>query len=193
MTIGIDGSLGQAVVVPCRTTLDDVAALLAEAEALWQAEQPGAWAGNISASWGCVGVRFQDEAPPNDWIKPWAERFQAKASPVAPVNRDGLLEIAWPSATADGAIEVDLILATVTKADENLPRPEEIADSWINQDQGHERYFFENVRHGLRTPEDARIWRRIQERRPAWLSTDAYEEAVTVLRAEARPGVKQAV
>jgi len=182
MTIGIEGSLGQAVVVPCRTTLADVAALLAEAEALWQAEQPGARAGKISASWGCVGVRFHDEPPPTDWFNAWAERFRAKASPVAPVNHDGLLEIEWPAVAA--AIAVDVILATATRSDENLPRPEDIADAWINQDQGHERYFFENVRCGIRTPEDLLIWKRIEERRPSWLGRNVDAEAVAILRGE---------
>lgn len=187
MTIGSDGRPGQAVVVPCRTTQTSVPTFFAEAEALWQAEQPGAPAGNISASWGCVGVRFRDEPPPTDWSTPWAERFHAKkASPVAPVNSDGLLGIPWPRAVADQAIEVDLILATATRAERNHPHPEEIADAWVNQNQGHERYFFENVRHGIRTPDDVQIWRRIEERRPAWLSGDGYGEPIAVLRAESR-------
>lgn len=189
MTMSIDGGPGQAIIVPCRTMLAGARALLDEAEELWQAEQPGAQVGSISASWGCVGVRFHDEPPPSDWSTAWAERFHAKAAPVAPVNGDGLLGIPWPLASANGAIDADVILATATKAEKDRPRPEDIADAWVNQNQGHERYFFENVRHGIRTPEDAEIWRRIEEQSPGWLSGDAYAEAVAILRGESRHGL----
>lgn len=188
MTIGTSGDAGRAVLVPCRTTQTGVSALFAEAEALWQAEQLGASAGSISASWGCVGVRFRDEPPPTDWASAWADRFRAKgASPVPPVNDDGLLGIPWPSVVAEGAIDCDVILATATRAETTPPSPEEVADAWI--DQGHERYFFENVRHGIRTPDDARIWQRIEEHKPSWLSEDAYAEAIGILRAESHGGV----
>ena len=59
--------------------------------------------------------------------------------------------------------------------------PEELG---ICQDQGHESYFFENVRYGIRTPEDRLIWQRIEERRPRWLEGPAYGDAVAILRAE---------
>lgn len=99
MMIDTDGDAGQAVVVPCRTTQTGFSALFAEAEALWQAEQPGATAGNISAAWGCIGVRFRDEPALTDWSVGWAKYFRAKkASPVPPVNDDGVLSILWPPA-----------------------------------------------------------------------------------------------
>jgi hypothetical protein len=40
---------------------------------------------------------------------------------------------------------LDLILAIAAKAEKVRPRPEHVADAWVNQDQGHEAYFFENV------------------------------------------------
>ncbi len=187
MTIGTDGSVGEAVVVPCLTTGTGVHTLFTEARALWQAEEPGTADGNISASWGCVGVCFRDKPPPADWARPWTEYFHAKkASPIAPVNSNGLLEIPWPQTIADGAVDLDVILATATKANEKRPCPNDIADAWIDQNQGHELYFFENVRHGIRTPEDAQIWRRIENQKPVWLSRTVYAEAIEVLRAEAR-------
>ncbi len=53
---------------------------------------------------------------------------------------------------------------------------------------GYERYFFENVRHGIRTPEDLNIWRRIAERSPEWLKEPGYAEVVSLLKSEAAHG-----
>ncbi|WP_411857810.1 hypothetical protein [Roseiflexus sp.] len=77
---------------------------------------------------------------------------------------------------------MDVILATATRANTEQPTVNEIADAWIKS-CGYERYFFENVRHGIRTPEDVRIWRRIEERSPSWLGRYPNEEMV--LRVEA--------
>ncbi len=54
----------------------------------------------------------------------------------------------------------------------------------IDQEEGQERYFFENVRHGIRTTEDGAIWKRSQQYRPRWLEGGAYAEAVALLVAE---------
>ncbi|MEW6385236.1 MAG: hypothetical protein AB1514_14955, partial [Pseudomonadota bacterium] len=75
--------------------------------------------------------------------------------------------------------------ATATQAEETQPTATEIADAWIRQNDGHERYFFENVRHGIRTPVDGLIWKRIEEQRPSWLCKQTYAEAIKLLRAEA--------
>lgn len=185
MTFAGDGQLGQGVLAPCRTSVADAAALIAEAKELWKAEQPSAPAGSIGAPWGCVGVLFRPQAAPDDRHKAWTDYFHKKASPISPVDRDGALRIPWPVLATDGtAAGVEVILATATKADTARPLPEDIADAWINQDQGHELYFFENVRHGIRTPEDLIIWRRVDEAGPSWLRKDAYTEAVAILRGE---------
>jgi len=77
---------------------------------------------------------------------------------------------------------MDVILATATRAEATRPTPDEIADGWI--DRGHERYFFENVRHGIRTSDDGLIWRRLEERAPRWLHGDVYADVVALLGAE---------
>ena len=65
-------------------------------------------------------------------------------------------------------MDVDLILATATKpSTKRPPSAIEIADAWIGV--GHEHYFFENVRNGIRTPDDEAIWTRMQEEQPDWL------------------------
>jgi hypothetical protein len=52
---------------------------------------------------------------------------------------------------------------------------------------GHENYFFNNVQHGIRTPDDGDIWRRIEEKSPCWLEKKQrkYRKAVEILRVEA--------
>lgn len=188
MTFAPDRPGGQAVLVPCKAAIVDVAALVAEAEALWKAEQRNASPGTISGSWGCVGVLFNIATEPAGWLRAWADhfRFRANASPILPVDEDGVLRIPWPTTTLEGApAGVDMILATATRAEATCPSAEDIADAWLVQNNGNERYFFENVRHGIRTPEDLLIWRRIEVRRPHWLGSDAYTEAIAILRGEA--------
>jgi hypothetical protein len=59
-----------------------------------------------------------------------------------------------------------------------------IADAWLSQSQGYESYFFNNVQHGIRTADDLEIWRRIEDRLPRWIKSEAYREAIEILRAE---------
>jgi len=78
----------------------------------------------------------------------------------------------------DGALtDVDVILATATKLNAASSQPQEVADAWIDQNRCYERYFFENVRHGIRTPEDGLIWQRIEEREPWRLRNPDNEES----------------
>jgi hypothetical protein len=77
-----------------------------------------------------------------------------------------------------------MILATATRAQSQAPTAEAIADAWVDRHVGHERYFFENVRHGIRTPDDGLIWKRIEGRQPQWLNDNAYSEAICLLRSE---------
>lgn len=190
MTLSSDSPTGRAVLVPCKTAIVDVTALIVEAEALWKAEWRDASPREIGRSWGCVGVSFRTGAELAGWLQPWADHFRANASAISPVDRNGVLQIPWPTATLDGApADVDLILATATKAKEGCPSAAVIADAWVDKNNGYERYFFENVRHGIRTPDDGLIWRRIEERMPRWLENSSYAEAVTLLRKEAAEGV----
>lgn len=191
MTFNSDGELGQAVLVPCRFDIKDVASLVAEAEALWQAEQASAAANSIGVSWGCVGILFRNEEVWVDLLTAWTQHFRAsKVSPIPPVDCDGKLHIPWP-VTSDSAapVGVDIILATATQPAQHQPTVSNIADSWIYQTDGYERYFIENIRHGIRTPEDVHIWKRIEKKSPCWLNFQDYSEVVTLLRAEANLSV----
>lgn len=185
MTLGTDDALGKAVLVPYVSAIVSVAGLVAEAEALWKAEESSVAANSIGASWGSVGVLFAPTVR-TEWRAGWAAYFRSHASPVPPVDDAGTLRIAWPVTTAESRpADVDVILATVTNAEATRPTPAEIADAWVDQNDGHERYFFENIRHGIRTPVDGLIWKRIEDRRPSWLGNGTYADAIALLRAEA--------
>lgn len=187
MTFAADDiRLGQGVLVPCRASPSGVADLAAEAEALWKAEDCSAKTGSIAAGWGCVGALFHgDRAISADWSRAWAER---KVSPIPPVDSNGSLGIPWPSMLDGTAVDVDIVLATATEAEVPSPDPERIAKAWTDQDKGFERYFFQNVKHGVRTPDDFAIWLRIREIRPDWLRREENAKAVCILSAECRPG-----
>jgi hypothetical protein len=190
MTFGPFERLGQGVLVPCRLAIGDAQGLFTEAQALWKAEKAGAKAFEIGAEWGCVGVLFQES---KESLKiEWEKYFRVNASSVWPVSTDGRLSIPWPIPTADGTgDDVQVILAIATKAEVKPSMPEEIADAWLGQQKGHERYFFENVRYGIRTPDDGLIWKRLEERNPPWLANNAYQEAIAVLRAETSEPARQ--
>ncbi len=184
MTLGAGDALGEAVLVRCVSAIASVGGLVAEAEALWKAEQSTAGPNSIGASWGSVGVLFAPTVPA-DWRAGWEAYFRSHASPVRPVDDAGTLRIAWPVTSGRKPADADMILATATKAEATRPTVTEIADAWINQNQGHERYFFENIRHGIRTPDDNLIWDRIEEQRPRWLREGAHAAAIALLRAAA--------
>ena len=140
---------------------------------------------------GIVGLRGRlvpRRTAPGRLAASLAAHFQAKGCAVSSVSRDGLLRIPWPLTAADGTpVNVDVILGTATKAEATSPTSETIADAWLGQAERHERYFFENVRRGIRTADDGLIWRTIEERKPCWLRDDAYAEAIAILRREAVP------
>jgi hypothetical protein len=76
-------------------------------------------------------------------------------------------------------------------ADE-LPSAHEIAEGWAKQNKGYERYFFENVRHGIRTQDDLEIWTAINEQGPPWLTCDEHKPGIEILRSELRLSHDQA-
>ncbi len=186
MTLSPDDLTGRAVLVPCKAAIADVPALISEAEALWKAERHTASPGEIGSSWGCVGVLFRAGAELTGWLQPWTDYFGANAYAISPVGENGALQIPWPTTTIEGApADADVILATATKAEATRLSVEDIADAWLSQNNGYERYFFENVRHGIRTPDDSLIWRKIKERSPHWLGKSSYGEAIALLEREA--------
>ena len=73
----------------------------------------------------------------------------------------------------------------------NFSSARSFADAWVSQLEGHENYFFNNVKHGIRTPDDLAIWRRIEDRSPRWINAEPYKEAIEILRGDAELLCKQ--
>src|SRR3546814_958324 len=84
---------------------------------------------------------------------------------------------------------MDVIRSTATMPITVPPRAHSVADAWLSQSGGYERYFLENVRHGIRTFDDGEIWQRIEKRAPHWLTSEDYAQAIKALRAEAAGNV----
>lgn len=187
MTFQAGDARGVGFLIPCLASIQTVAGLVEEAEALWEAEDLNASPHSISANWGCVGSLFHKDNTPADWATHWADHFCNRASPTTPVDAKGVLDIPWPMNADDGSpADVDVILGAATKAEGALPTAADVADAWVEQDKGYERYFLENVRRGIRTPDDGAIWQRIEDKRPPWLDADHHREAIEILRSEAR-------
>ena len=79
--------------------------------------------------------------------------------------------------------DVDVLLATATDPVRPRVSAQTVADAWLNE--GGEEYFFRNVEHHIRTPDDPAIWARFVDRRAAFLTKAEYALAVETLRAEA--------
>jgi hypothetical protein len=91
----------------------------------------------------------------------------------------------WPT-TDDGiAVDFDVILATATVPDREVPTPRAIAEAILAQANGDENYFLNNVRLGIRTASDRAIWHFLEQANPGWLADPKYSEAVEILRNEA--------
>ncbi|PIQ23925.1 hypothetical protein COW64_21615 [bacterium (Candidatus Blackallbacteria) CG18_big_fil_WC_8_21_14_2_50_49_26] len=171
---------GSAILVPCKTPINDTDSLLKEAHSLWRAESPHSKPGSINASWGTVGILFSEQVPDNIRIE-WSNQRHETVSPVI----NGELNIPRPAKKSDGLdISMDFILATATKSEEKIPKAVEIAKAWI--ENGYEDYFFNNVKHGIRTYEDIRIWNKIKESNPDWLQKKEYSEAIEILSRDSK-------
>lgn len=182
MTLAPAVKSGTALVLPCQSSSIDLPQLKAEAEALWGAEKDGVITRAISADWGCVGALFRDRLQNPELVASWSRYFQeAGAGSVSPVDEAGHLQIPWPERVNGQPLDLDVLLAT-SNLENGTPTPDQIADAWMEH-AGTEEYFFKNVLHGIRTPDDAAIWRRM-ETRAEWLrqAAAAYPEAVAILR-----------
>ncbi len=180
MTFSSDGRAGVSFLVPLKTPPTTFSALLAEAEFLWKVESRGASPKRIGASWGCVGILSRTRK----FVAEWADYFRKSTDPVGRVDESGLLLINWPRTRDGAAADVDVIVSASTKPESVWPLAADIADAWVRQDDTYERYFFQNVQHGIRTPDDGAIWTRIQEKNPLWLDNEVYSDAIAILRAE---------
>lgn len=176
---------GQAVLLPCLQRVETSDDLVKEAEELWRAERNTSTGSGIRTSWGCVGVRFRDDLDHSGVANGWSQYFRSDDSPIAPIDHLGTLGIPWPVLATDGTpVAADVILATATRAEPSWPTSEEIADAWVQQNQGHERYFFLNVQNGIRTADDQAIAQHMIRCAPAWMASDSRSSMLMELASE---------
>lgn len=192
MTFDSEASLGQAVVVPYSKPIYEPEDLWAEADELWAAESRRDPSGAIADTWGSVGALFREHRQTANMRREWAVRYaSAVPEPIPPIDRHGELHIPWPvQSSTQEPVDFDVVLATATKAEAVPPEAVAVADAWVNQNHGFEEYFFENIRHGIRTNQDFAIWRRIEESGPRWLGRPSYAQAVAILRSAEVPGIE---
>jgi hypothetical protein len=180
---------GQALLAPCKASVHSFEDLLDEVRWLWSAEDNKPPSNRFHKSWGCVAALFGPNVAAAGLPEQWKDHFQT-AKPALPdaVDKAGLLSIPWPNISGGEMVRgTDIILATATtpRPADRRPSPQEIAKAWIDQNAGHERYFLENLRHGIRTGDDAEIWSVIEEANPQWLRSEQYADVVEMLRREA--------
>lgn len=164
---------GQGKLLNCIRTISTLADLMAEAEALWKAEQPRADRGRIACEWGCVALLPNpDREVPEDLLKAWADRIAREPDygnvtqteeEGTLVGKDGLLRIDWPRLIEDGAsVDVDLLLVTandpeISPSRPNYPDANTIAEAWNAAPKRYAEYFWNNAENGICTFQDEDI------------------------------------
>lgn len=176
--------------MPCQREIETIGDLKAEAEALWKAEAPKSGPAAIGSGWGCVGAPIRSGEASEKLAPAWRNHFRAvRAEGLSVVRAEGSLDIVWPETTDGDPVDMDIVLATATKPNDEPPGAHGVANVWLAQDGGNERYFLENVRHEIRTAHDLVIWRHIEEGAPEWLHADRYREAVDILRRDTKKAI----
>lgn len=181
---------GQGLLVPCKTEVSTFDQFVEEVQWLWAAEANDTRSDRFHRNWGCVGAHFGPNAITAGIPDKWKTHFEAaKPAPLPAIGSDGKLNASWPRTLQDEPVsDFDIILGTATLPDpaDTLPSARGIAAGWAKQDKGYERYFFENVRHGIRTQEDLEIWTAIVEQSPPWLTCEEYKPEIEILGTELR-------
>lgn len=162
---------GCGVLVPCKEAVETLDGVLAEAEALWRAEQPSAAAGSVAANWGRVALLpnvMNPEAAKlgQEWTEAVAGTSEYRASEYEAADGTasddcGLLNLPWQRAFSEAG--VDLLLATATKPHlegKQYPTLDMIADAWVSCAERAD-YFWCNRANGIRTFQDPDIEARL--------------------------------
>lgn len=175
--------LGIGFVAPFSGPISSTEDLLAEAQHLADAEGLGnAW------TWGAIALKANPSARlPREMKAAWSLYFAQRASGCEvlrtcarserpPISRNGLLALRWPTSVKTGKpVTLDFILATPTKATldrRRYPRSAQIAETYVYHNDPE--YFLENVAHGIRTSQDAILWKTMARLKPEWETTYAH-------------------
>ena len=175
--------LGQGKLLRCTRPISTPAELMAEAEALWKAEQPGAAPGRIACNWGCVALLCNPSSKvPDDLLKAWADRVAREPAygnmtqtqeEGTLVGEDGLLRMDWPRLVENGTSPyVDVILVTandpeISASRSDYPDANTIAAAWNAAPSRYAEYFWNNVANGICTFQDEDIRTRLNPRKQA--------------------------
>lgn len=145
---------GTAKLVPFKRDCPDFEGVIDEARGLWRAETGDPKAEGIgNRSWGTIGLLERRPNPANQ--KRWVDAVEVpKGKPIA-VSPDGVLDMVWPV----GLEDLDAILVAVNVIDVLEPDPAAVASAWAMN--GHENYFYENRRCGIKTAQDDDISREL--------------------------------
>jgi len=168
--------LGQGVIVPFSRPIESFNDLQQEVDSLGRAERL-----DSNWQWGAVGLltRASCKCPAN-LLQQWTQYFRARSahyeafaghtrSEQPTISRDGFLNLRWPLSGKD-ADRFDFLLATPTKARiEIQPRPRRYPNSteiatFLPADKTN--YFINNVLCGIRTQQDAAIWKIVARVQP---------------------------
>jgi hypothetical protein len=173
MVFSRSAGIGRGKVVRCVRPIATPADLLAEAEALWKAEQPSAAAGRIADYWGCVALLCNpDRKVPENLLKAWSDRVgrepdygkvtQTKEEGQL-IDESGRLLIDWPTCVDTGVpVQFDFLLVTANDPEINTARPDypevaTIAGAWNRAAGEYAEYFWNNAENGIRTFQDDEI------------------------------------
>lgn len=161
MVFSRSAGTGHAVVVCSTREVSTPADLVAEAEALWKAEQPGAASRRIADYWGSVALLCNpDRTISEEMLKAWAERVAQEPgygnvsytqAEGRLINQNGLLLIDWPRLVEGGEpVPLDLLLATandpeISATRPNYPNVTQIAGAWNAAASRYAEYFWNNT------------------------------------------------
>ena len=172
---------GQGIVVRCTRGVSTSEDLVAEAAALWKAEQPSAGADRIGSNWGCIALLCNpDRRIPEEIVKAWGERVGREPGygQVSQAHEEGrlvaaggILQIPWPRVVSGSEpVQLDLLLATANDptiaGDPGIyPTVEMVANAWNRAGGRYAEYFWRNTENGIRTFHDDEIRGRLDPRK----------------------------
>lgn len=154
---------GDAVVVPCKSSVSTPENLLLEARWLWAAEADKVPTAAVDSpredygsTWGRVAFLKRPGCEATEaLLQSWHTVVDGTDSAELLINPDGSLAIPWPHSEEAAELPFDILLATSTRQNTTELSARAIAEAWNLRD--HREYFVNNRRSGIRTFQDDEI------------------------------------